>query len=208
MSVHVAVSSDRHAFCERTLLAIGSDVELIGKSFTGRTRVRLAHEARVDVVMLDFHAEEALAVCADLSNRHRVLMADLPAFDDSAVDALTAGASGILYRGAYDREVTRAVWGVFRGELWAPRHVVAATWMKCRKQAQRLPAVEVSLDDRLSAREREVLRCAAAGFGNKQIASHLAISEATVKVHLTHIFQKLGLRGRGELAAAYHGIIQ
>ena len=41
-----------------------------------------------------------------------------------------------------------------------------------------------------------------------EAADRLAISEATVKVHLTHIFQKLGLRGRGELAAAYYGIIR
>ena len=54
----------------------------------------------------------------------------------------------------------------------------------------------------------ESLRYAAAGLGNKEVASRLSISEATVKVHLTHIFQKLGLRGRGELAAAYHGLLR
>ena len=54
---------------------------------------------------------------------------------------------------------------------------------------------------------REVFRYAAAGLGNKEVAGRLAISEATVKVHLTHIFQKLGVRGRAELAAAFHGVI-
>jgi hypothetical protein len=44
-------------------------------------------------------------------------------------------------------------------------------------------------------------------MGNKELAVALSISEATIKVHLTHIFQKLGLRGRGELAAAYHGLL-
>lgn len=47
---------------------------------------------------------------------------------------------------------------------------------------------------------------AAMGAGNKQVAKQLAISESTVKVHLTHIFQKLGVSGRAQLAAAYHGL--
>jgi len=59
----------------------------------------------------------------------------------------------------------------------------------------------------LSSREKEVLRHAATGLSNKELAERLAISEATVKVHLTHIFQKLGVRGRAELAAVYHGLL-
>jgi len=56
----------------------------------------------------------------------------------------------------------------------------------------------------LSRREREVLHYAATGIRNKQLADQLAISEATVKAHLTHIFKKLGVGGRAELAAVYH----
>ena len=63
------------------------------------------------------------------------------------------------------------------------------------------------VEQALSARERDVFRLAAGGLGNKALAERLAISEATVKVHLTHIFQKLGVRGRSELAAAYHGLL-
>ena len=62
------------------------------------------------------------------------------------------------------------------------------------------------MDTRLSRREREVLRHAATGVGNKELAHRLSISEATVKVHLTHIFQKLGVPGRAALAAAYHQV--
>jgi DNA-binding NarL/FixJ family response regulator len=66
---------------------------------------------------------------------------------------------------------------------------------------------EVILEHRLSTRETEVFRHAATGVGNKELADRLAISQATVKVHLTHIFQKLGVQSRAELAAAYHGLI-
>jgi DNA-binding CsgD family transcriptional regulator len=61
------------------------------------------------------------------------------------------------------------------------------------------------LERQLSRREREIFREAATGLGNKELAARLDIGEATVKAHLTHIFQKLGVRGRAELAAVYYG---
>lgn len=63
------------------------------------------------------------------------------------------------------------------------------------------------LKQRLSDREREVFRHAAMGLSNKELAQRLAVSQATVKAHLTSIFQKLGLRSRAELAAAHHGML-
>ena len=68
------------------------------------------------------------------------------------------------------------------------------------------PGGAATLDRSLSRREREIFRHAASGLANKELASRLAIGEATVKAHLTHIFQKLGVRGRAELAALYHGV--
>jgi DNA-binding CsgD family transcriptional regulator len=56
-------------------------------------------------------------------------------------------------------------------------------------------------DDGLTPREREVARCAGGGMRNREIATQLGISPATVDVHLNHIFQKLGISRRGELAA-------
>ena len=69
------------------------------------------------------------------------------------------------------------------------------------------PAGESLAQELLSEREREVLVHTATGLSNKELADRLGISEGTVKAHLTSIFQKLGVRGRTELAAAYHGII-
>ena len=54
---------------------------------------------------------------------------------------------------------------------------------------------------------REIFLLAATGLANKELASRFAIGEATVKAHLTRIFQKLGVRGRAELAAVYHGVV-
>jgi DNA-binding NarL/FixJ family response regulator len=87
--------------------------------------------------------------------------------------------------------------------LWAARR-----WLNAyvQKMSRVDSSTETDLARRLSRREREVFRYAATGMANKELAQRLAISEATVKVHLTRIFQKLGVSGRAELAAAYHGL--
>ena len=62
------------------------------------------------------------------------------------------------------------------------------------------------LYEALTPREKDVLALLADGYRNREIADRLAISRATVKAHLTQIFQKLGVNGRAQLAAMYHGV--
>ena len=122
---------------------------------------------------------------------------------------MSAGARGIVYLTAPLADVAKAVDIVRQGLVWAPRYLVAAAWMQHLNAAPASTAdIRTVFDERLSRREREVFCQAALGLGNKELADRLAISHATVKVHLTHIFQKLGLRNRAELAAAYHGIFR
>jgi len=122
---------------------------------------------------------------------------------------LSAGARGIVHRTAPAADVGKAVDVVHKGRVWAPRHLVVAAWMQHLKAAPPVKAnIKTVFDQRLSRREQEVFSQAALGLGNKELANRLAISPATVKVHLTHIFQKLGLKNRTELAAAYHGIFR
>ena len=166
---------------------------------------------RPDVLLLDSRMEGALGVCAAQKREGgpAVILVAAPDEDSWAPEALGAGARGILPKSAGAEDLVKAVRVVHdEGLIWARRRVIVA-WL------DRLTAAGPSrgggggndLDKRLSGRERDVFRHAASGLGNRELAQRLAISEATVKVHLTRIFQKLGLRGRGELAAAYHGLI-
>jgi DNA-binding NarL/FixJ family response regulator len=168
-----------------------------------------ALNANVDVVLLDAREPDAMACCATLSRetRAKVLFVSAPDDDAWAAKALDAGARGMFSDRADPADITTALRIVFDGLIWAPRRVITA---RIDQLAGRIAAAARSVDlleQRLSAREREVFRHAAMGLGNKQLAQRLEISEATVKVHLTHIFQKLGVSGRAELAAAYHGIV-
>ena len=117
------------------------------------------------------------------------------------------GASGILTRSATRDDLVKAVAIVRQGGIWACRRWLNA-WVN--RDAARLDkgfnARVITMAARLSPREEQVFRYAASGAANKELAQRLDISEATVKVHLTRIFQKLGVSGRAELAAVYYGL--
>jgi DNA-binding NarL/FixJ family response regulator len=118
------------------------------------------------------------------------------------VDALAAGARGVIHKDAPITDVVRAVHAVDDGSVWAPRHVVLDAWLRHRRSTP--DAAARFLERRLSNREAEVLRWVATGMTNKELAERLAISPATVKAHLTRIFEKVGIRRRAELIATYH----
>lgn len=162
----------------------------------------------LDVAIVDFRTPDALAQCADAAQRcaRPVVVVSVPD-DRSAVEALLAGAGGVVYTSAPPEQLGKAVRLVGERGVWAPRHVVAAALRQARSDADVSPVAESPLD-RLSARERGVFQLAAAGLCNKEIAGRLAISPATIKVHLTHIFKKIGVRSRRQLAAAYDRIIR
>jgi len=159
-----------------------------------------------DVAVIDARMTDALTRCAEVSGTRAVIIVSV-ADDDTARRALLAGARGVVYKTEPSEHVVKAIELVRSGGVWAPRRVVAAAFSHA-VGGLRLNDRAASFTSRLSQRERDVFHVAASGAGNKQIADHLSISEATVKVHLTHIFKKLGIQSRGQLAAAYHGLLR
>jgi DNA-binding NarL/FixJ family response regulator len=152
-----------------------------------------------DILLVDSRMDGVLERCARFETTRRPYLILLMVPNDaSAVDALAAGARGIVQKTEQITDVARAIRVVHEGSVWAPRHIVVEMWLRYRRGA---PVVE----QRLSAREYEVVRSVVSGMSNKELADHLGISTATVKAHLTRVFQKLGVNGRGELIAVYHG---
>jgi len=211
MNTRVAVIADDRNFRACVEAAVQSDHTCVGLGFSSHPSARMAvRAAEPDVILVDYEIVDALGVCTELSTvaGSGVIVIAVPDETGAAVDALSAGARGVIFKTQAIGDVPKAVDIVRIGKVWAPRDVVVATWMRLKSAVERTRAaddVEPEIVARLSHREREVLRHTAVGLGNKEVAALLAISEATVKVHLTHIFQKLGLRSRGELAAAYFG---
>jgi DNA-binding NarL/FixJ family response regulator len=205
-SVRVAIFSDIYLFAEGLSRIVTAEPSLQLVDLSNEDALLDAPAAeRPHVLLLDGRMRAALITCrrfpaADL----KILAFAVPDDGSLAVDLLIAGARGILRQSASADEMLRAIALLQQEKIWAPREVVAAAWKKCMPEAVATP--RIAGWQFLSDREREVLRHAAAGLGNKELADRLAISEATVKVHLTHIFRKVGCRSRNELAAAYHGI--
>jgi two-component system, NarL family, nitrate/nitrite response regulator NarL len=206
--VRLAVLTDDRLLCEGLLRILGAEpaVHVVGNY--GAAAIRQA-QSGANVLLIDSRIAGALDLCACIRDHGGPSVILIGAPDDHAwaVKALTHGARGILARHARAEDLLNAVRAVDDGVIWASRRVLSA----CIAELTRAHAVKAQepgrVEEILSARERDVFRLAAGGLGNKALAERLAISEATVKVHLTHIFQKLGVRGRGELAAAYHGLL-
>jgi DNA-binding NarL/FixJ family response regulator len=157
-----------------------------------------------DIVLVD--ASDGTVWFADtpLPEHPRVIFVDAPEDDRWAALALSAGARGIVPMSSRREDVLLAIDVVRDGGIWARRRWLNACVCHVVGQSRQRIATQHVLHKRLSEREREVLSLVVTGAGNKELADRLAISEATVKVHLTRIFQKLGVTGRTALAVTYH----
>ncbi|HEV2551652.1 MAG TPA: response regulator transcription factor, partial [Stellaceae bacterium] len=118
------------------------------------------------------------------------------AAEDAALDALHAGASAVLPRGAAEAELAAAIVAAARGHAVLPRDLLRELIA-----ADDPPALERGTDAVLTARELEVLRALADGASNKMIARRLGISFHTVKFHVASILTKLDADTRTEAVA-------
>jgi DNA-binding NarL/FixJ family response regulator len=184
------------------LLASLDDIELVGAANGGEEAVRLAAEHEPDVVLMDLERPGKDGIQATrevLARRPQTAVVVLTSFSDREriLAALDAGALGYLLKDVQPDELAKAIDAAARGE--APLDPRAA---------RELLAGRRTLDPGLTAREEQVLALLAEGLPNKLIARRLAISERTVKGHLTHVFERIGVTDRTQAAlwAREHGL--
>src|SRR5262249_562216 len=204
----IAILSDDRLYTDGLLNILRNDPGFAPISIAGTPPAAGSlHAIDASLAIVDGRGAASLDIVSMLiADAHLPVVLVSVADDETAISALTIGVRGIVYRSEAPDRIRRAVRPVRNGGGGAPRRILVAVVEQLKGDSRVRASGESPLAERLSSREREVFRHAAAGLGNKEVADRLSISEATVKVHLTHIFQKLGLRGRGELAAVYHGI--
>lgn len=173
------------------LLSSAADVEVVGEASTGLEAVDTALALRPDIVLMDLRmpgidGDEATARILRTAPGVRVVVLTTYETDASILTAIEAGASGYLLKAAPQEEILAGIRSVARGEV-ALSPAIAALLVS-RVSAPALPS--------LSPRETEVLRLVAAGQSNPTIAKSLFVSEATVKTHLLHAFEKLEVSDR------------
>jgi DNA-binding NarL/FixJ family response regulator len=190
----------------KVLIDSAPDLEVVGEARTGREAVELARQARADVVLMDIRMPDVDGLTAtrlitedeDLAGV-RVLILTTFEIDEYVFQALRAGASGFLGKGAEPGELLDAIRVVNRGDaLLSP----AATKSLIARFLNHPDHDDLPAPRRLAAltdREREVLALVAAGRSNDEIAGHFVLSPATVKTHVNRAMVKLGARDRAQL---------
>jgi NarL family two-component system response regulator LiaR len=181
----------------RTFLELQDGIEVAGEAADGQEAIAAAERLGPDVVLMDLVMPvlDGLAAMRALRERApnaRVVVLTSFLDDDRLLPALRAGAAGYLLKNAQPQELARAVRAAHAGEAVLDP-VVAA------RLVEALGAGEEPLD-RLTPRERQVLELIGRGFPNKRIALELDVSEKTVKTHVGHVLDKLGVADRTQAA--------
>ena len=182
----------------RTFLGLQPDIEVVGEAGSGEQALALVPRLAPDIVLLDLvlPGMPGLEVARRLRAAHpevRVVVLTSYAGEESVLPAVRAGVAGYLLKDVGPAELADAVRAVHAGGAsLAPG--VAATVVRSVAGAVPEPAAA------LTPREREVLRLIARGRSNRLIARDLALSEKTVKAHVSAILAKLGVTDRTQAA--------
>jgi DNA-binding NarL/FixJ family response regulator len=179
---------------------------VVGEAATGHDAVRLARDARADVVLMDIRMPglDGLAatrrIAADDSLAGvRVLILTTFEVDEYVFEAVRSGASGFLGKGARPDVLIDAIRTVARGDALLSPPATRGLIARFLRLHDSGPVRPSPLLDTLTDREREVTALVADGMSNTEIARQLTLSPLTVKTHANHAMTKLGARDRAQL---------
>jgi DNA-binding NarL/FixJ family response regulator len=178
-----------------TLISTTDDLKVVGEAASGEQAISMAGDLEPDVVLMDLSMPGMGGVEATrrvIEVHPQVYVVVLTSFADQerVADALAAGAVGYLLKDCDAREVLAAIRSAAQGNAPLDARVARAL----------LPSATPLVRETLSVRELQVLRLVAQGLANKQIGRSLGITERTVKVHVGHVFRRIGVTDRTSAA--------
>jgi DNA-binding NarL/FixJ family response regulator len=205
-TVRIVIADDHTIFRDglRRLLEAEPELEVVGEAADGNEAVAQIKQHEPDVLLLDLNMPrlpgmEALRELSgagdDKNTKIIVLTAAIERIQ--MVQALQLGARGVVMKEAATQLLMKAIRTVMAGEYWIGRESVGdiVEFMRLNASGDRPPK-----NFGLTKREMDILTTIVAGLSNKEIARKFALSEDTVKHHLTNIFDKVGVASRLELA--------
>ena len=198
----VLVADDHPLFRDGVVRAVRAwpELELIAEAADGRTALALIQELVPTVAVVDLRLPDldgiaiANAVTRDKLPTRLLL---LSAFADEVLvyRALEAGASGYVTKDATQEEIARAIHAVSQGKTQIAPELAAGLARQIRSRSQSDAPV-------LSEREREVLELLCEGLSAPQIGERLVLGTSTIKSHLSHLYEKLGVSDRAAAVAS------
>ncbi len=190
-------------------LATHSDIQIVGEAVNGTEALSLAETLCPDVLLLDINMPglrgvEVVRRLRQQPGAPRVIILSAHGDDEHVMALLAAGARGYILKDENPSVIVDAIHAVMQGILWLSPGVAQVLEHRMGQPQEQAPELA------LTPREREVLRMIARGWDNGKIATSLNVTEATVKFHVTHIYDKLGVTSRVEavLYAARHGLAE
>jgi len=195
----IGVRLYREGLCE--MLRLEPTVDVVGLAADTAAAITLASDLQPDIVCVDVTMPDGLLIVRRLGTVARgcsVVALGIAETDRDVVACAEAGVAGFITRDQSLSEAVSVVQGVARGELACSARTAAALLRRVAVlSTQREPA---AAPDGLTPREREIVELIALGRSNKQIARELCIELSTVKNHVHHVLEKLGVPGRAEAA--------
>jgi DNA-binding NarL/FixJ family response regulator len=204
----VLIVDDHSIFRSGLRADLGEAIDVVGEAADVDSAVTQIAALEPEVVLLDVHlpggagggGAEVVRRSAALLDRVRFLALSVSDSAEDVVGVIRAGARGYITKGSSGAEVSAAVASVASGDaVFSPR--LAGFVLDAFGAVAGEQAVADDELDRLSAREREVMRLIARGYAYKEVASELFISIKTVETHVSAVLRKLQLSSRHELTA-------
>lgn len=203
MTIRLAIAEDHQVVAEAlaTLLGFGDEIEVVATAASGTGIVEIDASLQPDVILMDVTLEglngiEATRQIVERRPDARIVVLTMHDDADTVTNAMAAGALGFLPKNAGREEVLAAVRAVAKGEGYLHSSVTRTFLERVGPLAKQSLAAE-----RLTDREQEVLAKLAEGHSTRQIAQALSVGEETIKTHLGHIYQKLGVSDRVQAVA-------
>jgi DNA-binding NarL/FixJ family response regulator len=201
----IVIADDHTIFREglRRLLETEHTFRVVGEAGDGGEAVKLVEQLKPDILLLDMAMPSVpgLQVLGELSARGmrvRSIVLTAAIEPGAVVEALQRGARGVLLKEASTALLFKCIRCVAGGQYWVGREEVGNLVEYMRRQSSAVPDEGERFG--LTPRETEIVSALVAGLSNREMARQCAISEQTVKHHLTRIYAKLGVSNRLELA--------